>query len=286
MKQLCVGVGIASVGVVLSAQAPAPVADEVLRLERAEVEATVKKDRAAIERLYADDYSYVHSTGAVATKAQELSDVPSADVKWTGFTQSEMKARVYGDAAIVTGVETLQGTAKGYVPGARRVTDVWLKRNGRWQMIAGQSTVVSKDSSATAARSAVKTLAAKTVATSGAQERAVMQADESHARAELANDDAKQRALETKDYSFVSRLGLVASVNDPAPTPNKSLMTAYDRIRVYGTLAVVQGSLVWTDVKGFSPGVLRFTRVWIKEGTAWKLAAEQRTPIAVARPTT
>jgi hypothetical protein len=35
---------------------------------------------------------------------------------------------------------------------------------------------------------------------------------------------------------------------------------------------VVQGSLLWTDVKGFSPGVLRFTHVWIRDGGAWKLA--------------
>jgi hypothetical protein len=35
----------------------------------------------------------------------------------------------------------------------------------------------------------------------------------------------------------------------------------------------------------FSPGVLRFTRVWVKEGNAWKLAAEQRTALAATRPT-
>jgi hypothetical protein len=50
---------------------------------------------------------------------------------------------------------------------------------------------------------------------------------------------------------------------------------------------VVQGLLLWVDVQTFSPGVLRFMRVWVKDGTAWKLAAEQRTPIAAAaRPKT
>ena len=61
---------------------------------------------------------------------------------------------------------------------------------------------------------------------------------------------------------------------------------AYDSVRTYGTLAIVRGSLLWTDVKGFSPGVLRFTRVWVKDGITWKLAAEQRTPIASRPPTT
>jgi len=31
--------------------------------------------------------------------------------------------------------------------------------------------------------------------------------------------------------------------------------------------------------------MLRFTRVWVKDANAWKLAAEQRTAVAVARPT-
>ena len=45
---------------------------------------------------------------------------------------------------------------------------------------------------------------------------------------------------------------------------------------------MVQGSLLWVDVQNFSPGVVRFMRVWVKDGAAWKLAAEQRTPIAAS----
>jgi hypothetical protein len=88
--------------------------------------------------------------------------------------------------------------------------------------------------------------------------------------------------MQTKDYSFVSRAGAVASPSDPSTADHTSNVVAYDSVRVYGTLAVVQGSLLWTDLKKFSPGVLRFVRVWVKDGNAWKLAAEQRTPIAAA----
>jgi hypothetical protein len=286
MKHLCVGTGIALVaGLVVSAQPPGSVAQEIQRLEQATDDAMVKKDRTALERMYADDYSYIHSNGSVANKARELSDDLSPDLKWTSSTLADVKVRVYGDAAILVGSETLQGTAKGYVPGPRRVTDMWINRNGRWQQIGGQSTIVSKDTSVTANVSAVKTLTAKAAATNTAEERAVAQADEAYAKADGANDDAKTKAQQTKDFSFVSRAGVVASANDPPGTPTKSMTVAYDRVRAYSTLAVVQGSLLWSDVKGFSPGVLRFTRVWVKEGSTWKLAAEQRTPIAAARPT-
>jgi len=286
MKHFLVGTAIALlIGLALSAQDISSVTRELQRLEQAASEATVKKDRAALERLYTDDYSYIHSNGSVATRAQELSDVVSPDAKWTSAAVSDIKVRVYGDAAIVLGVENLQGTAKGYVPGPRRFTDVWVNRNGRWQEVAGQTTIVSKDTSPTAALSATKTLSPKAPSANTADERAVAQADDAFAKADGANDDAKATALRTKDYSFISRAGVVASPSDPPGTPNRSMAVAYDRLRIYGTLAVVQGSLLWSDVKGFSPGVLRFTRVWVKEGNSWKLAAEQRTPIA-SRPTT
>jgi len=62
-------------------------------------------------------------------------------------------------------------------------------------------------------------------------------------------------------------------------------VAAYD-VGIWGTVAVVSGSLLWSDVNKFSPGVLRFMRVWVKDSSSWKLAAEQRTPITSARPRT
>ena len=47
-----------------------------------------------------------------------------------------------------------------------------------------------------------------------AEERAVAQADEAYAKADGANDDAKTKMLQKKDYSFVSRAGVVASPGD------------------------------------------------------------------------
>lgn len=287
MKQSCVVLAIAAVaGILVSAQAGS-VADEVMRLEKAQTDATLKKDRAAFERILADDYSYIHSNGAVNSKAEEIASTMSSDIKWTSDVLTETKVRAYGDAAIATAIETLQGSAKAFQPGARRLTDVWTKRNGQWQLAAGITTLVNKDTSSTASLSAVKELKAKTAPAKNADERAVVQADEAIARTDTDKDDTKSKTMQTKDYSFVSRSGALASPNDQPTPPHTSNIVAYDSVRVYGTLAVVQGSLLWTDVNKFSPGVLRFVRVWVKDGNAWKLAAEQRTPIAAtARPKT
>ena len=113
MKQLPVGIGIAILtSLIVSAQQAGSVALEVQRLEQAADDAFVKKDRAALEQAYADEYSYIHSNGSIASKAQELSDAMSPDLKWTSSTLTDVKVRVYGAAAIVTGVETLKGRRK------------------------------------------------------------------------------------------------------------------------------------------------------------------------------
>ena len=104
--------------------------------------ALIKKDRATMERLYGDDYIYLHSNGTVNNKTQEIAEYMSSDLKWTGHKASDLKVRFYRDVAVVTGLQTLTGSAKGYVSGPRRFTQLWVKRNGRWQAVGGQSTIV------------------------------------------------------------------------------------------------------------------------------------------------
>jgi ketosteroid isomerase-like protein len=273
-------------GQMARAQAPGPVEQELMKLAQTALDATLKKDRAALERFYAEDYAYTHTNGVVLSKVQEIAQATSGESKWTSDVASDLNVRVFGDAAIVTGLEILKGTAKDYAPGPRRFSDLWVKRNGRWQQLGGQSTIVAPTTAPdpATALSAVKTLTAKTLTPKNADERAVLAAEQANVAADLANDDAKSRALQTSTFSFVSRAGVVASPSDPPGPQFKSVTIAYDSVQSLRTLAVVRGSLLWTDVKGVSPGVLRFTHVWVKQGDDWKLAAEQRTPIAGTRP--
>src|SRR5256886_191284 len=104
-------------------------------------DAQFKKDRAMLERLLADDYLYTHSNGSVLNKAQEITESMSSDVQWTDSKLADLKVRIFGDAAVLTGRQTIQGTAKGYVPGPRRITDMFVKRSGRWQWAGGQATL-------------------------------------------------------------------------------------------------------------------------------------------------
>ena len=116
---------------------------EVIKAARALEEASItKKDRGALERYYADEYVYTHSNGTVLNKAQDIATIMSPDQAWTAYKVDDLKARIYGNVALVTGLETLTGSSKAYVSGPRRFTEVWVRRNGRWQMVGGQTTLV------------------------------------------------------------------------------------------------------------------------------------------------
>ena len=134
-----VGLSVVSRG---AAQAPSATDQTVLKLDQALIDALFKKNRPAFEPLLADDYVYIHSNGTVANREEEIAQTMASDVKWTASKLSGLKVRVYGDAAVVTGTLTHTGSAKGYVGGARLVTHLWVKRNGRWQTVGGQSTIL------------------------------------------------------------------------------------------------------------------------------------------------
>ena len=124
------------------AQTPNAAEQEVLRLEQTLDQAFLKKDRATFEPMLAEDYVYIHSNGSMTNKAQEIAESMSADAKWTASKLDNLRVRIYGDVAVVTGIQTLTGSAKGYVSGPRRFTDLWVRRGGRWQTIGGESTLV------------------------------------------------------------------------------------------------------------------------------------------------
>src|SRR5437867_1549259 len=123
------------------AWAQATLEQDIIKHEQTGTDVQFNKDRVALERLLADDYLYTHSNGSVLNKAQEIAESMSSDVQWTDSRFADLKVRVFGDAAVLTGRQTIQGAAKGYVPGPRRITDIFVKRSGRWQWAGGQATL-------------------------------------------------------------------------------------------------------------------------------------------------
>jgi ketosteroid isomerase-like protein len=98
------------------------------------------KDEEALGRILADDWFYLGPQGTM-TKAQELAEVRKRDENIASLTLQDMKVRVYGDVAIVTFREQEISTKKHADSSGRFLyTDVFVKRQGRWQAVNSQGT--------------------------------------------------------------------------------------------------------------------------------------------------
>lgn len=114
----------------------------VRELERQYRDAVMRQDIAAVGRILADDFIATSSRGEIRDKAKEIDDMrPSPDFKMEAFNLDDINVRIFGDTAVVTGRSTLQVAFKGKSGTTLfRYTRVYVKRNGRWQVVAQQLT--------------------------------------------------------------------------------------------------------------------------------------------------
>ena len=112
----------------------------VKMLLRQWAEAHMRSDIAAIKDLYADDWTYTYFTGAVWDKARYIASF-TPDFTCEYWNSDDTKVRIYGDAAVLTSLETMKGIDQGYdYTGQYRITLIFMKRKGRWEMVGGQGT--------------------------------------------------------------------------------------------------------------------------------------------------
>ena len=117
----------------------------LMKIERDGLAALLKKDIAAFGRIFADDAVVITPDGSAQTKAQLLADVKSGDLVVESSEISDMKVRAYGDTAVVTYVTTDKGKFKGQdISGRYRWTDVFVRRAGTWQVVAGHGTPIQQ----------------------------------------------------------------------------------------------------------------------------------------------
>ncbi len=115
-----------------------------MQMERDWTEAALKKDVATLDKILADDWVGQGITGS-ATKAQALADLKSGDSKQDSVTLGEMKVRVFGNTAVVTGSDDEKTSYKGKdTSGHYTWTDVFVKLQGRWQAVASQGTLMTQ----------------------------------------------------------------------------------------------------------------------------------------------
>lgn len=115
----------------------------LMKMERDAAAALVKKDLAGFGGVFSEDAVFTGPDGAVQTKAQLLADIKSGSLVIDASEISDMKVRVFGEAAVVTYTTTDKGKHKGRdISGRYRWTDMFVRRGGKWQIVAGQGTPI------------------------------------------------------------------------------------------------------------------------------------------------
>ena len=120
------------------------VVDLIRKLDQERIQAQIHADAVVLDRIYADDFIGIGPSGTVRTKPQVLADFTSHDLNFQSITTDEVRIRVYGNTAVETGRTTTVGQDKGkVVPRDNRFTRVWVRRQGRWRLVANHySTLV------------------------------------------------------------------------------------------------------------------------------------------------
>jgi len=148
MKRFAIAVSVAGLvfGVaVLAKTQTGTVEQELIRLENEWNDAWVNRNIAFFERIYADDFMVTTSDGSVLTRAQDIANVKSGDDVATSVMGDDFKVRVYGDTAVVTYRSTEKGQFKGRgFSGQYRWTDTWIKKDGRWQIVAAHCSRITQ----------------------------------------------------------------------------------------------------------------------------------------------
>jgi hypothetical protein len=124
---------------------PDPAQEEIKKIEQERNQALLKHDTATLDRMTSDDYSFINQRGELRTKSEILAGFKSGSFNYDTREVSDLKVRVYGDTAVVTGRAKQKGVenSKDY-SGENRFTRVYVRQKGHWVSVALQVTLVAK----------------------------------------------------------------------------------------------------------------------------------------------
>jgi ketosteroid isomerase-like protein len=120
--------------------------DVISDIEQQIAKAWVNHDRATIEAILAPEWSVTDTTGQVLTKEQVLQETfGSTDRSIQAMVIDEVRVRTFGDTAVATGRTRATGSYRGTSASVvLRFTDVFVRRDGRWQVVASHGTAVAQ----------------------------------------------------------------------------------------------------------------------------------------------
>jgi|SRR5579859_7826609 len=110
--------------------------DDIEEVENERCAAMVAGDLEALNRLFSEELIWAHASGKVDTKAEMLAQFREGSMACYTIARSDIDVRLFGDAAVVTGIVTLDAMVGGVRKKARsRYAGVWSAHRGRPQLV-------------------------------------------------------------------------------------------------------------------------------------------------------
>jgi ketosteroid isomerase-like protein len=112
--------------------------DELIRLQHEWMEAVKRRDIEFLEQLLGPEFSLITSRPGIETRTrQQYLDVTRDRYTLESFEYVALDVHAYGDFGFVRS----RYSQRGLMDDTRRdqaflMTDVWVKRNGRWQAVS------------------------------------------------------------------------------------------------------------------------------------------------------
>jgi hypothetical protein len=270
MKLIQVAILILIATPILQAQT-APDAAELTSLLNEFLAGASRSDPAVHDRFWADDLIYTRSAGRRVSKADVMRDVRSAPAPKPGdptttYTAEDVRIQQYCDTAIVA--FRLVGVTKNgsdTQTSQNLNTGTFVKRNGKWQVVAWQSTRMPR---------AEQESKDQAVAAEAALHRAMQGSEDDLKR--LESIVAENFVWTQYDGRSLSRVDLISGLRN-GTLRNSKLESKVEKVTVIGDTAVVRGvigtRLPATGAAQPATFDIAYTMTLANAGNGWKIVA-------------
>ena len=180
------------------AQTTVKLAEEITKVDQAELAAVLANDVSALEKYWAEDLTVNAPNNQVLKGRKDALELVRTGILDYAVFEREIEAVLtHGDTVIVMGLETVKPRGKAPFAGQtlrRRCTNIWMKRNGQWQLTARHASIVPQNLEP----------AADTGQLSSADESAVRSVVSEFARTWNRHDMKVMHELNTADVEWIN----------------------------------------------------------------------------------
>lgn len=113
----------------------------LLAVNAARFKAMVREDLPGLDTLLAPELTYIHSDGGLESKTEFLATLRTGRLRYQAIAPSDLEARLYGSAGLVTGRSRMRVKAGSQVlQFSIRFMALYRRSGERWVLVAWQAT--------------------------------------------------------------------------------------------------------------------------------------------------